>query len=156
MTFDTPIGRCGITWSDAGVTGVRLPPAHGAPVDPSTAPAFVVEAIDGIRRLLAGEQADLTRVPVDLSGTSDLERDVYEALRAVGPGATTTYGELARRIGRPGQAQAVGQALGRNPVPIVVPCHRVLAAGGRIGGFSAPGGAETKTRLLALEGALLA
>jgi methylated-DNA-[protein]-cysteine S-methyltransferase len=116
-------------------------------------PAFVAEAIGLVERLLMGEKVDLGAVPVDLEGASELERRVYEAVRRIPCGEVRTYGEVALEIGAPGAAQAVGAALGRNPVPIVVPCHRVLASGGRSGGFSAPGGVETKFRMLEIEGA---
>lgn len=109
--------------------------------------------IDAIVALLSGERTDLSHVQVDLSEGSDFERQVWEAARAIPAGETLTYGDLAERIGAPGGAQAVGQALGRNPCPIVVPCHRILGAEGRSGGFSAPGGAETKLRMLDIEGA---
>jgi methylated-DNA-[protein]-cysteine S-methyltransferase len=100
----------------------------------------------------AGERVDLSGVALDLGGVPAFHSDIYAVLRTLSWGVTATYGELARRVGAPGAARAVGQAMGRNPVPIIVPCHRVLAAGGKIGGFSAYGGALTKERLLALEG----
>ena len=116
-------------------------------------PPFVAEAVASIARLLRGEKVDLGGIPVDLEGASELERKVYEAARRIPCGEVRTYGEIAREIGAPGAAQAVGSALGRNPAPIVVPCHRVLASGGRSGGFSAPGGVDTKFRMLEIEGA---
>lgn len=116
-------------------------------------PPFVLDAIGLVVRLLAGEKVDLTSIPLDLGGASDLERKVYEAALRIPCGETRTYGDIAREIGLPGGAQAVGSALGRNPVPIVVPCHRVLAASGKAGGFSAPGGVVTKFRMLEIEGA---
>jgi methylated-DNA-[protein]-cysteine S-methyltransferase len=108
-------------------------------------------AIDGIVALLGGEPADLTAVPLDMERLPAFQRAVYEIARTIPPGDTLTYGEIAARLGDPGTARAVGQALGSNPFPIVVPCHRVLAAGGRLGGFSAHGGTATKLRLLTLE-----
>ena len=122
--------------------------ARAAEAEP---PAFVADAVARIVRLLGGERVDLGDVPVDLSAGSELERRVWEAARGIPCGETRTYGEIARAIGAPGASQAVGAALGRNPVPILVPCHRVLASGGRSGGFSAPGGVETKFRMLAIE-----
>jgi methylated-DNA-[protein]-cysteine S-methyltransferase len=119
----------------------------------SPPPDFVEQAIAAIVRLLSGEPADLSFVDIDLDQSPEFERQVYAAARAIPPGETLTYGELAARIGVPGGAQAVGQALGRNPWPIIVPCHRILAADGKSGGFSAPGGADTKLRMLDIEGA---
>jgi methylated-DNA-[protein]-cysteine S-methyltransferase len=119
----------------------------------SPPPAAIRRAIVGIRALLAGDHADLSAVPLDFDGVPSFHRRVYEAARGIPPGATLTYGEVAARAGASGAARAVGQALGRNPFPLVVPCHRVLAAGGRLGGFSAPGGVSTKAHLLAIEGA---
>jgi methylated-DNA-[protein]-cysteine S-methyltransferase len=116
-------------------------------------PPFVADAVHRIVRLLEGERVDFTDVPLDLGAGSGLERKVWEAARGIPCGETRTYGQIARAIGAPGASQAVGAALGRNPVPILVPCHRVLASGGRSGGFSAPGGVETKFRMLAIEGA---
>ena len=150
--FDTAIGRCGIAWGDRGILGVHLPgrrmrAEHGAP------PGAVEQAIDGIRALLRGEPSDLSGVPLDMERVPAFHRRVYEAARAIPPGATLTYGEVAARIGAPAEAREVGQALARNPFALVVPCHRVVAAGGRAGGFSAPGGVATKRRLLAIEGA---
>ncbi|HEX8655864.1 MAG TPA: methylated-DNA--[protein]-cysteine S-methyltransferase [Allosphingosinicella sp.] len=116
-------------------------------------PSFVADAVALIGRLLRGEKVDLGGIPVDPEGASALERKVYEAARRIPCGEVRTYGEIAREIGVPGSAQAVGAALGRNPIPIVVPCHRVLASAGRSGGFSAPGGVDTKFRMLEIEGA---
>lgn len=150
--FDTAIGRCRIAWSERGVTGVRLPPTNG---ETSPTPVEVQAVIDGIVALLRGERIDLRDVPLDMSGVPEFDRRVYAASRDIAPGSTLTYGEVAVRIGEPGSARAVGAALGRNPFPIIVPCHRVLAAGGKAGGFSAPGGVTTKLRLLEIEGASL-
>jgi methylated-DNA-[protein]-cysteine S-methyltransferase len=116
-------------------------------------PAVVQSAMDAIIRLLSGERVDLSFIAIDLDGVGEFERRVYAATRAIPPRKTLTYGELAANIGVPDGAQAVGQALGRNPCPIIVPCHRILAANGRSGGFSAPGGVETKLRMLNIEGA---
>lgn len=150
-SFDTPIGACGIAWSDRGITGVRLPPGR-YPGRPERPPVDVRAVIDRILAVLRGGHDDLVSVELDLDAVGSFEAAVYEAARSVPSGATTTYGEVARQIGQPAAAREVGQALGRNPVPIVVPCHRVVAAGGKLGGFSAPGGTATKTRLLAIEG----
>ena len=160
--FDTAVGRCGIAWGERGVLGVLLPEASEEatrlrllrryPRALEAAPADAVRrARDKIAALLNGEARDLSDVVLDMSGVPEFERRVYEVARTIPPGAVLTYGEIARRLGEPGLARAVGQALGRNPFPIVVPCHRVLAAGGKSGGFSAPGGIATKRRLLAIE-----
>lgn len=160
--FDTAAGRCGIAWSAGGIAGIQLPERREAgmrvrlqqrfPAASETAPPPEVQrAIDAIVALLGGEVADLSAVILDVKALSAFHRKVYEAARAIPPGTTLSYGDLAARLGMPGAARAVGQALGRNPFPIVVPCHRVLAAGGRIGGFTADGGIATKLRLLSLE-----
>jgi methylated-DNA-[protein]-cysteine S-methyltransferase len=163
--FDTPIGRCAIAWGAAGVLGVQLPESRegetrrrllerfpGTPEAPP--PSEVGRALDGITALLRGEASDLSFVLLDMEGVPPFHRRVYEAARAIPAGATASYGDLASRLGAEGAARAVGQALGRNPFAIVVPCHRVLAAGGRLGGFSANGGITTKLRLLSIEGSL--
>jgi methylated-DNA-[protein]-cysteine S-methyltransferase len=110
-------------------------------------------AIARIVALLGGEAADLDSIAIDMSAVADFDQRVYEVTRRVPRGQTTSYGEVAARLGDSGAARAVGQALGRNPFPLIVPCHRVLAAKGRPGGFSAHGGVLTKLRLLAIEGA---
>jgi methylated-DNA-[protein]-cysteine S-methyltransferase len=112
----------------------------------------VKAATDGIVALLAGAKRDLREVLLDMAGIPEFNRRVYELARTIPPGSILTYGEIAMRLGAPGTARAVGQALGQNPFPIVVPCHRVLAADGRMGGFSAPGGVATKRRMLEIEG----
>ena len=117
-------------------------------------PPVIRQAIAAIVALLAGERRDLSGIRVDLDDVPAFHRRVYEIARSIGPGATLTYGEIAARLGEPGLARDVGQALGQNPFPIVVPCHRVLAASGKLGGFSARGGVATKLRLLEIEGAL--
>jgi methylated-DNA-[protein]-cysteine S-methyltransferase len=119
-------------------------------------PSWVTQAIDSMTAHLAGAQADLSGIPLDFSGVAPFEASVYREARLIPPGSTVTYGALASRLGDRNLARAVGQALGRNPWPIVVPCHRITAADGRTGGFSAPGGAATKLKLLELEGALAA
>jgi methylated-DNA-[protein]-cysteine S-methyltransferase len=161
--FDTAIGRLGIAWSDRGVVGVQLPetsesatrarmrrrfPEAGEAVPP----AAIEAAIEGIVALLAGEPAGALReVELDLRAVSEFDSAVYGVARTIPPGETLTYGEIAERLKDPGVARAVGQALGANPIPIIIPCHRVLAAGGRAGGFSAPGGVRTKLELLEIE-----
>jgi methylated-DNA-[protein]-cysteine S-methyltransferase len=161
--FDTAIGTCGVVWGERGLTGVHLPESNAARTReslvhrfpgavPAPAPAEVQPAIDGIVALLAGAKRDLRELALDMEGLPAFNRRVYELARTIPPGTTMTYGEVARRLGSPGMARAVGQALGRNPFPIVVPCHRVLAADGRMGGFSAPGGVATKRKMLEIEG----
>jgi len=162
--FDTVIGRCGIAWGGRGVVGVQLPEAtelgtrarvlrRFPEAREAPPPPDVQRALDGIGALLRGEARDLSAVALDMGHVPPFHRRVYEIARTIPPGTTLSYGDLALRLGAPGTARAVGQALGRNPFAIIVPCHRVLAAGGRVGGFSANGGATTKLRLLALEGA---
>jgi methylated-DNA-[protein]-cysteine S-methyltransferase len=156
--FDTALGACGIAWGPRGIVAVQLPGpderslrrAGGSRAAP---PADVQRAIDEIVALLDGAPRDLSTVVLDMERVPEFNRRVYAVAREIPPGATLTYGEVAERVGERGAAQAVGQALGRNPFPIVVPCHRVVAANGALHGFSAPGGIETKRRMLAIEGA---
>lgn len=176
--FDTAIGPCGLAWQGGELTHVLLPAGDaaatrsllqhlsGARVDDFLAgqaapampavrwPAFVAEAVAAMQALLRGEPASLAAVPLAWQRAGEFERRVYLAAQRLAPGETTTYGEIARALGDPAASRAVGVALGRNPWPLVVPCHRVLAAGGRLGGFSAPGGVATKERLLAIEAPL--
>jgi len=163
--FDTPIGTCGLTWSDAGIVGLQLPEKTPAAtrarvqrrwpgVEETVPPPAIQGAIDRILKLLKDGKTDLTDIPLDLSAVPDFNRKVYEVARAIPPGQTLTYGEIAKRIGAlPQEAREVGAALGKNPVAIIVPCHRVLAANGKMGGFSATGGVDTKRRILEIEGA---
>ncbi len=163
--FDSPLGRLGVAWRGTHVIGVALPDGSAsvtagriralvggdpAPADP---PARVALAVDSMVELLSGRRRDLGDVRIDLDDVTDFDRGVYEVARTIPPGQVLTYGAVARRLGEPGAAQAVGGALGRNPVPLVVPCHRVVAADGGLGGFSAHGGVVTKRRLLEIEGA---
>jgi len=165
--FDTPIGRCAIVWTDRGLASVLLPGAHDKETRAAVKarfpkareappPSGVQRTVDAIVALLRGESTgstDLAALPIDMEDLPPFARRVYEVARTIPPGQTFSYGEVAGRLGKPGSARAVGQALGRNPFAIVVPCHRVLAAGGRVGGFSAPGGVASKVRLLAIESA---
>ncbi len=162
--FHTPIGRCGIAWGAGGIIGLQLPEASARATRArmqtrfpgareTEPPGAVRDAVTAIGDLLAAKPVDLSSVALDMDGVPPFHRQVYEAARAIAPGTTLSYGEIAKRIGAPGSARAVGQALGRNPFPIVVPCHRVLAAGGKAGGFTGTGGVSTKLRMLALEGA---
>jgi methylated-DNA-[protein]-cysteine S-methyltransferase len=163
--FDTAIGRCAVAWRAAGIVGVQLPEPNDAAATRRLArrfpglararpPAAIEAAIARIAAFLAGASDDFASLPLDESEIGDLDRAVYRAARAIPAGATSTYGAIAAGLGDPRQARAVGQALGRNPWPIVVPCHRVTGADGRMGGFSAPGGRATKRKLLEIEGAL--
>lgn len=163
--FRTRIGVCGIAWTSRGVSVLQLPEASSTATRArivarsrsalaSEPEGHVQEAIEDIQALLEGERRDLSHIELDYEGVPDFHRRVYVAARRVPPGEVVTYGELARRLLAPGAARAVGQALGRNPFAIIVPCHRVLASGGKVGGFSANGGATTKLRMLAIEGAL--
>jgi methylated-DNA-[protein]-cysteine S-methyltransferase len=161
--FDTAIGRCGIAWNARGIVAAQLPGTDEAKTRArllrrcpqaweEAPPPAVRHVIDRIVALLAGQAADLSEVTLDMEGVPPFNRRVYEIARTIPPGQTLTYGEIAAQLDAP-DARAVGQALGENPFPPVVPCHRVVAAGGKTGGFSAPGGVDTKLRLLAIEGA---
>lgn len=158
--FGTAIGEFAITWSGRGVVGVEWPRAAGTggrrrPGAVETPPPpQIAAAIDGMVALLRGEARDLSAVILDMDGAPPLHRQVWALARTIPPGETRTYGEIAIALGDRLLAREVGQALGRNPFPIIVPCHRVLAAGGRIGGFSAPGGIDAKRRVLAIESVL--
>jgi methylated-DNA-[protein]-cysteine S-methyltransferase len=162
--FETAIGHCGAAWGERGIVGVQLPEAgvvetrermlHRFPTAAESAPPAEVQiALDEIIALLDGAPSDLSTIALDMHAVPPFHRRVYEFARAIPPGKTLSYGDIAAQLGARGAARAVGQALGHNPFPIVVPCHRVLAAGGRIGGFSAHGGTATKLRMLAIEGA---
>ena len=162
--FDTAIGRCGIVWNERGIAGVQLPEANERatkkpvlrrfPAAREAAPAENVRrTIDDIVALLGGERKDLNGVALDYAGVPDFNRRVYDVARTIPAGGTLSYGEIAERLGDRNLARDVAQALGQNPFPIIVPCHRVMAAGGKMGGFSAPGGVRTKLRLLTIEGA---
>lgn len=162
--FDTAIGRCGIAWRGEAITGLVLPgpdevslagrlaiPSGGTP-PAAMPPASVAAIIRQIQEHLEGRLQDFSGVPLDLDRVTPFRRTVYEAARHVPSGQVITYGELARRIGRPVGARAVGGALGKNPVAILVPCHRIVGADGSLTGFSAPGGTGLKQRLLEIEG----
>ncbi len=165
--FDTPIGWCGIAWGAQGITAVQLPGndaqatrqrmQHTVPGVPEADPPMQVrQAIDAVTGLLQGrprEPADLRDIVLDMRAVPPFHQRIYAAVRAIPPGQTRTYGEVAQLLGEPGASRAIGQAMGVNPFAPVVPCHRVMAAGGRSGGFSAPGGTRTKLRMLEIEGA---
>jgi methylated-DNA-[protein]-cysteine S-methyltransferase len=151
-SFETAIGSCAICWTERGISAVRLPGRSVAgAAAPTTEPQPVRAAIDAISALLAGEPSDLSWIELDLEGVGAFDRRVGAVARTILPGRTLTYGEVAARVGAPGEAREVGAALGRNRFPLIVPCHRVVAANGKLGGFSAPGGRATKLRLLEIE-----
>jgi methylated-DNA-[protein]-cysteine S-methyltransferase len=167
LVFDTAGGFCGIAWNGVGVTRFQLPARSAAATTrnllrrlrdaaPGTPPPAVQATIAAVRRYFAGEEVDFSGVHLDLDGQSPFFKQIYAATRRIGWGRTTTYGALAKEVGAgPEAARDVGQAMAANPVPLIVPCHRVLAAGGKVGGFSAPGGAVAKTHMLELEGVRL-
>lgn len=161
--LDTALGVLRLSWSEAGLTRLMLPggllqTAHSAirrdvsnDREQETMPGFVSEARAALEAYAMGARVDFSGIPVDLTGADAFQTAIYEAARRLGYGKTMTYGELAEAAGHPGSARPTGAALGRNPVAIIIPCHRITAADGKLGGFSAPGGASTKQRLLSLE-----
>jgi methylated-DNA-[protein]-cysteine S-methyltransferase len=164
--FDTPVGACALVWGAHGLVGVLLPEATDAATRLRARRRYtgaaeagptpeITRVIERIRGLLDGGRDDLADIALDLSAIPPFHRRVYEIARAIHPGSTRSYGEIAIELGEPHAARAVGQALGANPFTIIVPCHRVLAAGAKAGGFSAPGGTRTKLRLLEIERAPL-
>ena len=161
--FDTAFGTCAIAWSGAGLTRVQLPETTageaesrvqrpGAEPAAMPLPAFAQEAVSALRRYFDGAPVSLELLLLDENNVPSFNALIYRALRTVPRGTTVTYGDLAKRVGQSGAARAVGMAMGRNPWPVIVPCHRVLASGKKLGGFSAPGGTVTKEKLLGLEG----
>ena len=165
--FETAFGACGLAWGDRGIIGCWL---HARTAERTHAqivrqhpgacesipPTAIANVIEGITGLLAGELRDLRDAVLDMGAVPEFARRVYEITRTIPPGETMTYGAVARTMGEPPiRAREVGEALGRNPFAPIVPCHRVVAAGGRLGGYSAPGGSATKRRLLEIEGASL-
>jgi len=160
--FDTSLGPCALVWGPAGIRAAGLPEATQADLvariedrqpgaRPGAAPPDIAHAMALIARLLDGEHVDLGRVQLDMAGIPAFHRRVYEDIRRIPPGTTLTYGQVSQRLNAPGSARAVGQALAANPYLLIVPCHRVLATGGGLGGFSAHGGTDTKRRLIAIE-----
>jgi methylated-DNA-[protein]-cysteine S-methyltransferase len=164
LIFETAAGFCGIAWNNAGITRFQLPTgsdeaaerlllrkAPGA--EPGVPTPEVAQAVAAAKRYFAGEETDFSGFTLDLDDQEAFFKQIYIAARQVGWGRTTTYGNLAKELGAgPEAARDVGQAMAKNPVPLIIPCHRVLAAGGKVGGFSAPGGAATKIHMLKLEG----
>ena len=164
LIFETASGFCGIVWNSVGITRFQLPTKSAKAAErnllrrvPSAQPGAptpeVVKAVAGAKRYFEGEEMDFSDFKLDLSDQDAFFKQIYAAARQVGWGRTTTYGTLAKELGAgPEAARDVGQAMAKNPVPLIIPCHRVLAAGGKVGGFSAPGGSATKIRMLELEG----
>jgi len=163
--FETKLGFAGIAWAGGSITRFRLPDPDRAAAaqqfkgksESQSPPPQVAAVVGQAKRYFAGERIDFSAIDLDLSNIDPLRRSIYDALRQVSFGETVTYGELAKRAGgtAPQAAQDVGVAMARNPVPLIIPCHRVLAAGGKLGGFSAPGRTETKEKMLALEGVFI-
>jgi methylated-DNA-[protein]-cysteine S-methyltransferase len=165
--FETAIGSGGLVWSDLGLVGIQLPEGDAPRVRQRIRRRFpraieteaagpLERVVQDICALLGGEPVDLSSVELDMQRVPEFARRVYQVARTIGPGETMSYGEIANRLGEPRMAREVGQALARNPFPIVVPCHRVISAGGKLGGFSAAGGVRTKQRLLEIERANVA
>jgi len=164
--FDTPLGRCGIAWGERGIVSASFPEANdGLTIErlqrraangvlTKTVPDFVRSAEERIINLMSGVKDALLDIELDYDGIGEFERGVYALSRAIYPGETRTYGDLAKDLGDIHFSQRVGQALGNNPFPIIVPCHRIVGANGKMTGFSAPGGIETKRKLLKIEGAI--
>ncbi|MBV9243352.1 MAG: methylated-DNA--[protein]-cysteine S-methyltransferase [Methylobacteriaceae bacterium] len=164
LIFETAGGFCGIAWNDVGITRFQLPTRRAEatermllrrlPGAERGAPTpEVAEAVAAVQRYFEGEATDFSDFKLDLGEQDAFFERLYAAARRVGWGRTTTYGALAKELGAgPQAAKDVGQAMAKNPVALIIPCHRVLAAGGKVGGFSAPGGAAAKVRMLELEG----
>lgn len=159
--IETQLGWFGLAWSSQGIVRAYLPGDSEHSLrqrfdklgsETADLPAFIDEARQLILGYARGEAVSFDHLPLDLSAVSDFHRRVYDDILQLKRGETTTYGEIARRLGDVGLARAVGQAMGANPIPLIIPCHRVLASGGKTGGFSAPGGSDSKLRMLALEG----
>ena len=162
--FETPIGTCSLVWRGDEIVGLRLPEASPAARGRASRAAGRTprsrrrrrrcrRVIDRVLALLAGEAVDLGDVPLDFGAAPDFHQRAYEVARTIPPGQTMTYGEIAKRLGVPHESREVGQAMGKNPIAIIMPCHRVLGADGKMGGFSANGGVATKRRILEIEGA---
>jgi methylated-DNA-[protein]-cysteine S-methyltransferase len=162
--FATAIGDCALAWNDVGIVAAWLPEASPGRLRSRIANRFpdaseaapgpdIVRAIDSITALLRGERIDLAAIRIDDAPLAAFDRRVYAAARTIAAGRVISYGELAARVGADATAREVGAALGRNPFPIIVPCHRIVASDGELGGFSAPGGTATKRRLLTIEDA---
>jgi methylated-DNA-[protein]-cysteine S-methyltransferase len=164
LIFETAGGFCGIAWNEVGITRSQLPTKNAEAAErmllrrapgsePDAPPPVAAEAAAAVKRYFEGERTDFSALTLDLDDQDAFFQQIYAAARRVGWGRTTTYGTLAKELGAgPEAARDVGEAMARNPVPLIIPCHRILAAGGKVGGFSAPGGATAKMRMLELEG----
>ena len=164
LIFETAGGFCGIAWNEVGITRFQLPARHAeaaerfllrraSGAERGSPPPAVAAAVAAVKRYFAGEETDFTGFTLDLGDQDAFFQQIYAAARRVGWGRTTTYGTLAKELGAgPEAARDVGEAMAKNPVALIIPCHRVLAAGGKVGGFSAPGGSPAKIRMLELEG----
>ena len=164
LIFDTASGFCGIAWNSVGITRFQLPARNAEATErnllrrlpgaePGTLAPQVLEAVAAVKRYFEGEKIDFSDFQLDLDEQEGFFKQIYAAARRLCWGQTTTYGTLAKELGvGPEAAREVGQAMANNPVPLIIPCHRVLAAGGKVGGFSAPGGSAAKIRMLELEG----
>jgi methylated-DNA-[protein]-cysteine S-methyltransferase len=160
--FDTDLGPCGVAWSERGLVRFQLPEADRRATErrlrlradsgAAAPPRGIAAVIADVQRYMTGERVDFSAVALDLAGVAPFYVEIYAAARSIGWGETATYGDLARRAGAAGAARAVGQAMARNPVPLIIPCHRILASGNKVGGFSAFGGTLAKQNLLRLEG----
>lgn len=158
--IDTEIGTFGLAWTEKGIAHAALPDSKAGAVaqrmarhgSQSAAPEDdIAELVADIQAYGRGERIAFDEVPLDLDGQTEFNRKVYDDILALRWGETTTYGDIARRLGDVALSRAVGAALGANPIPLIVPCHRVLGSNGRSGGFSAPGGASAKMKMLAME-----
>ncbi|MET3924968.1 methylated-DNA--[protein]-cysteine S-methyltransferase [Devosia sp. 2618] len=163
-TFDTALGVFGIGWTEAGLARLQLPGLDSAALAQrinrdGAQPGEPTRAIEALINLIEdyaeGEDVDFSAVPLDLNGVTEFNQRAYGLLLTIGRGETTTYGAMARQLGDVNLSRAVGAAMGANPIPLVIPCHRVLASDGKTGGFSAPGGALSKVKMLALEGVIV-
>jgi methylated-DNA-[protein]-cysteine S-methyltransferase len=163
MIFDTKIGQCAIVWSAQGLTHVHLPEesigalkrhmeGHRVVMTTDGEPPWVAQALNEFRNLLEKGKACFDAIPLDMETIPPFHKKVYTEAMRLKPGQVASYGEIASRCGKKGAARAVGQAMAHNPLPLIVPCHRVIAAGGKAGGFSSFGGTKTKFRLLEIEG----
>jgi methylated-DNA-[protein]-cysteine S-methyltransferase len=164
LIFETAGGFCGIAWSSIGISRFQLPARSAEATErsllrrlpgarPGTPTPQVLEAVSAVKQYFAGEKIEFSGFKLDLRGQEEFFERIYAAVRRLSWGETTTYGAVAKELGAgPEAARDVGQAMAKNPIPLIIPCHRVLAAGGKVGGFSAPGGSAAKIRMLQLEG----
>lgn len=160
--FDTALGHCGLVWTSRGIAGVNLPEGSEEKTrarvkrrfpeaEEAAASPEIQKIIDEVIALIAGEKIDFSHVTLDHEPLPEFSNRVYEIVRTIPIGHTLTYGDIAKRLGDVSLSREVGRAMGKNPTPIIMPCHRVVAASGKTGGFSAPGGVDTKMTLLSIE-----